>query len=161
MPYTPEATPLRKLPQIWKLAGVTYGLVIVATIVTVAAYRHYGHGVDAQESELERKSARISVGDLWLPMYPDGIVQELTSTTNNGVVQGDLRFTSVDAPDKLVAFYRTRLRSQFKVDYSRTPTGGRMEAVAFRGRSSATLIFNVSGSGCDTMVHTETDEKKR
>src|SRR5579883_1079898 len=118
MPYAPEATPLRKLPQIWTLAGVTYGLVIAVTIAAIVVYKHYWPSANAVEAELEQRSARISVGDVWLPVYPGAIHQGMTSSTNDGLVQGELHFTSSDAPAKLVAFYRTRLRAEFKVLYS-------------------------------------------
>lgn len=157
MPETPEATPLHKLPQIWKLAGATYGLVIAATILTVVAYKHYWPDANAQELELEARSARISVGDVWMPVYPGAVLQTMTSSTHDGVTDGEVRFTSTDSPAKLIAFYRSRLRGQFKVEYKKTPTGGTMDAVATHGKSTATLIFRASGSGCDAEVHAQAE----
>ena len=155
MSYTPEATPLRKLPQIWILALVTYGLVLAVTIAAVFVYKHYWPNANAVELELERRSTRISVGDIWIPVYPDAIHQGMTSSIHDGLIEGDLRFTSSDAPAKLIAFYRDRLKAAFEVTYTPTERGGRIEAVANRGKSVATLTFTASGSGCDSQVHTQ------
>ena len=159
MPYAPEAAPLRKLPHIWTLVGVSYGSVIAVTIAAVLVYRHYGPAVSAAETELEQKSARISVGDVWVPIYPGAIHQGMTSSSHDGVVEGDLRFTSSDAPAKLIAFYRARLRSDYRVLYTATENGGRIEALGGRGKSIA-LIFAALGSGCDAQVHTRAVQKK-
>jgi hypothetical protein len=154
MPYAPEATPLRKLPHIWTLAAISYALVILMTVATVVAYKHYWPGANATELELEQRSARIGVGDVWIPVYPGAVHDSMTSSARDGVVEGDLRFTSDDAPAKLIAFYRLRLAATFKVLYTATENGGRIEAFAIRGRSTATLIFSASGSGCVALVHT-------
>jgi len=154
MPYAPEATPLRKLPQIWTLAGVTYGLVIAVTIVSVVVYKHYWPTGNSAEVELEQRSARISVGEVWIPVYPGAIHQGMTSSTKDGVVEGDLQFTSTDAPAKLIAFYRARLRSDYKLLYTAVGTGGRIEAFGKRDKSVATLIFTATDAGCETTVHT-------
>ena len=154
MPYLPEATPLRKLPHIWILAAVSYGLVLAVTIAAVFVYKHYWPSADAGEVELEQRSARIGVGDVWLPVYPGAIHQEMSSSAHDGLVEGDLRFTSADAPAKLITFYRARLRREFAVRYTATGTGGRIEAVAKRGKSVATMVFTPSEMGCDIQVHT-------
>jgi len=161
MSYAPEATPLRKLPQIWTLAGVTYGLVLAVTIATVIVYKHYGPSANARELELEQRSARISVGDVWIPVYPGAIHDGMTSSTRDGLIEGDLRFTSSDAPAKLAAFYRARLEPDFTVVYTSTAGGGRIEAVGKRVRSVATLTFTASASGCDARVHTQAFQTKR
>jgi hypothetical protein len=155
MPDAPEATPLRKLPHIWILAGVTYGLVLGVTVLAVFAYKHYWPSADHQEIELEQRSAKIGVGDVWLPVYPGAIHKEMRSSTHDGVVEGDLDFTSDDAPAKLIAFYRARLRDEFDVRYSVNGSGGRLEAVGKRRKSVATMIFNVSAAGCEVQVHTQ------
>ena len=155
MPYAPEATPLRKLPHIWTLAGITYGLVLAVTIAAVFVYKHYWPSADAGEVELEQRSAKIGIGDVWLPVYPDAIHKEMSSSARDGLIEGDLRFTSADAPAKLIAFYRARLRRDFMVWYTATGNGGRIEAVAKRGKSVATMIFTASDAGCDIQVHTK------
>lgn len=155
MPYAPEATPLRKLPNIWTLAGVTYGLVIAVTCGAIFAYKHYWPSADAGEIELEQRSAKIGVGDVWLPVYPGAIHDEMSSTTHDGVIEGDLRFTSTDPPAALIAFYRARLRDDFKVLYTVDGTGGRLEAIANRRKSAATMIFTASATGTTVQVHTQ------
>jgi hypothetical protein len=159
MPLAPEATPLRKLPQIWKLAGVTYALVILTTIAAVFAYKHYWPNADASEIELEKRSARISVGDVWIPVYPDAIHQSSSSSTRDGVVVGDARFISADPPAKLMVFYRTRLRGDNKVAFTSTGNGGKIEAVAKRGKRLVRMVFSTSGAGCETELHTESQNK--
>jgi hypothetical protein len=155
MPSAPEATPLRRIPHIWALAGVTYGLVILFTIATVVAYKHYWPSANVRELALEQKSASITVGDVWVPVYPGAIHQDMTSSTRGDITEGDLRFTSTDSPAKLIAFYRMRLQqAKFNVLFSSTENGGRIQAFANRGKSIATLTFTASGSGCDAWIHT-------
>src|SRR4051794_29971492 len=89
----PEATPLRKIPNFWILAAVTYAIVILVTIVAVFVYKKYWPNANAGEIALEQKSASITVGSVWMPVYPGAIHQDATASTQGDVTQGDLRFT--------------------------------------------------------------------
>ena len=157
----PEATPLRKLRSIWVLAAVSYGLVIVFTILTVVAYRHYWPGADARERELEQRSASITVGSVWMPVYPGAMHHDATSSTTGDVTEGDLSFTSGDPPEKLIAYYRTRLQhARFNVMFTATDKGGRIHAITNRGKTLATLTIVAAGGGSEVQIHTRAVETK-
>src|SRR5579872_6869684 len=157
----PEATPLRKLPHIWVLAGVSYGLVILFTIFTVWAYRHYWPNSEADEHALEAKSASITVGSVWIPVYPGAVHRDMTSSTTEGVIVGDLMFSSGDPPEKLIAFYRTRFsKASFNVTLTKTETGGIVQAVGNQARTIATVTVSAAGTGSTAQVHTRAVENK-
>jgi hypothetical protein len=157
----PEATPLSKLPHIWILAIVSYGLVIAFTIVTVVVYYHYWPNANRGELELEQRSASITVGSVWMPVYPGALHHDATSTTQGDVTTGDLSFTSNDPPDKLLAFYRSHLqRARFNVMFAPTDTGGRIQAITNRGKTIATLTIASSAAGSDVQIHTRAVETK-
>ena len=75
----------------WVLSGVTYSLVIVVTIVSVWAYHRFYPGADATEIEMQQKSARIMVGSVWVPVYPDAMLHDMTTSTHGDLTEGDLR----------------------------------------------------------------------
>ncbi len=157
----PEATPLRKLPQIWVLAAVSYGLVIVFTILTVWAYRHYWPNSEADQRALEDKSASITVGSVWIPVYPGALHRDMTSSTRDGVTVGDLMFSSDDPPAKLIAFYRERFgKASLNVTFTKTETGGIVQAVGNRARTIATVTIGAAGTGSTVQVHTRAVETK-
>ena len=157
----PEATPLRKLPNIWILAAVNYGLVILFTIAAIIIYHRYWPNANRSEVELEQRSASITVGSVWIPVYPGALHHDATSSTNADVTEGDLRFTSSDPPEKVLAFYRTHLqRARFNVMFAPTPTGGRIQAITNRGKTIATLTISSAGAGSETQIHTRAVETK-
>jgi len=157
----PEATPLRKLPHIWILAAVTYSAVIICTILAVWAYRHYWPGADASERKLEAKSASITVGSVWIPVYPGAVHRDMTASTTAGVTVGDLMFSSSDPPQKLIDFYRSRLsKASLNVTFTKTETGGIVQAVGNRARTIATVTVTAAGTGSTVQVHTRAVENK-
>jgi hypothetical protein len=157
----PEATPLRRLPNFWILGGVTYILVLAVAMGSMWAYRHYWPNGDASERALEGRSASITVGSVWVPVYPGAIHHEMTSSTNADVTEGDLAFTSGDAPEKLIAFYRERLRkANLRVTLTKTDTGGVVQAVGNRAKTIATITISAAGSGSTVQVHTRAVETK-
>ncbi len=162
MPYSPEATPLRKLPNFWILGAITYALVIAVGAGSVVVYKHYWPNADRNEIDLEQKSASITVGSVWMPVYPGAIHQDASSTTKGEVTEGDLRFTSLDAPSKLIAFYRTSLqRAKFNVLFAPEPNGGRIQAFGNKGKSVVTLTITASGDGSEAKVHTRAVETRQ
>src|SRR5947209_20240492 len=107
---SPHTTPLRKIPNFWILAAVTYALVLAMAVIAVVVLKHYWPNGNANELALEQKSASITVGSVWMPVYPGAVHQDATASTKGDVTEGELRFTSSDPPQKLIAYYRSRLQ---------------------------------------------------
>ncbi len=135
---------------------------LAVTVISVVVYKHYWPNANAGEIALEQKSASITVGSVWLPVYPGAIHQEATSTTTGDVTEGDLRFTSTDPPQKVIAFYRSRLQqAKFNVLFAPSQNGGRIQAFGNKGKSVVTLtVAAASGSGSEVKVHTRAVETK-
>jgi len=148
----PEAVPLRKLPSLWVLAAVTYGLVIAVTILSVVAYHRYWPGADANEIELQKMSARIMVGSVWVPVYPDAMLHDMSSSTQGDLTEGMLRFNSPDAAPKLLSFYRLKLR---KAGFNVTSAEGMVQAVARNGKSTAIVTVRSTEAGSEARVATK------
>ena len=158
----PEATPLRKIPNFWILAAVTYAIVIVVTILAVFVYKKYWPNASANEIALEQKSARITVGSVWMPVYPGALHQDATASTKGDVTEGDLFFTSNDPPQKVLAFYRAHLqRARFNVLFRRSDDGGRIQAFGNKGKSVATLTASATPQGSQMQIHTRAVEGKQ
>jgi hypothetical protein len=162
MPYAPEATPLHKLRNLWTLAAVTYGIVIGVTIAAVVAYKHYWPTANSEELALEKRSASITVGAVWIPIYPGAMHKDMTSSTHGAITEGDLSFSSSDSPAQLAAYYRARFeQAKFSVTYSEIEGGSRIEAMReSSGQSIARLTFSAAGAGTDAKVHTQYTETK-
>ena len=134
------------------LAGVTYALVIVVTILSVVAYHRFYPGADASEIEMQQKSARIMVGSVWVPVYPDAMLHDMTSSTQGDLTEGDLHFNSPDVSSKVLSFYRLRFR---KAGFEVRLAGNTEQAVSRKGKSTVIVAVNPTVGGSEVHVMTK------
>jgi hypothetical protein len=134
------------------LAAVTYGLVIVVTILSVMAYHRFWPGANATELELQKMSARIMVGSVWVPVYPDAMLHDMTSSTHGDLTEGVLLFNSPDAPSKVQMFYRLKFK---KAGFDVTFSDDKIQAVSRKGKSTATVIVSPAEAGSEIQVTTK------
>jgi hypothetical protein len=156
MKTAPETTPLLKHRNLWVLALVTYGLVIITGFLAVIAYRRIYPEAGAAEVDRELKYATVMVGLVWMPVFPGGIVQDSTSTTTGGFVEGSMKFTSTDRPSKVLTFYHARLT---KVGYRLKFSGDIIEATSRDGKSSVTVALARTTDGSDVQIRTRRAER--
>jgi hypothetical protein len=148
----PEAVPLRKLPSLWVLAAVTYGLVITVTILSVWAYHRYYPGADSTEIELQKMSARIMVGTVWVPVYPEAMLHDMSASAQGEMTEGVLHFNSTDSPTRLLSFYRAKLK---KAGYDVTLAPDTVRASSHKLKSTATITVTPSAAGSEAQVNTK------
>jgi hypothetical protein len=148
--------PPRKPPNVWILAGVTYGLVIVTTIIALLAYHYLLPRTNREEPE---KAGNIAVGSVWISMYPGAVVHDATSSTHEQVTEGTLKFGSGDPPDKMLAFYRTTLhKSGFQIEAN---TGLRtIRAIGYAGKVEVVVSADLRNQGSEIQISTM-DRRKR
>jgi hypothetical protein len=132
----PEEAPLGKIRQLWVLAGVSYGSVIVVIILAVWTYLHFATVRESAEGH-----TMIAIGSVWLPVYPGALTESTSSTPRDRALESTFRFKSKDSASKVLSFYAPKLRTARFQSYSsrRTDAGGELQA-NLAGRNAVVLI---------------------
>lgn len=149
--FKPEATPLTKIRQLWILAAVSYGAVIVVIALAVWTYLHF-----FKVRENAENSTMIAIGSVWLPVYPGAITTRTDSVPRSGALESTFAFTTKDSASKVLSFYAPSLRTAHFRSYSsqRNASGGMLEALV-SGRDSTLMISaKPSGSGSNVQITT-------
>lgn len=130
---------------------MSYGSVIVVTILAAWTYLHF-----ATVRESAEQSTLISIGSVWLPVYPGAVTEKSDSTEHDRVVESIFRFRSKDPSSRILAFYTPTLRTARFQSYSsrRTDAGGMLQATT-AGRDTTLLITaRPSDGGSEVQITT-------
>ncbi len=144
-PPSQETVPARKSPPIWALASVTYGAVIAVTLISVLAYYFLvPRRADSQSGDQVRS---VSVGSVWIPVYPGGKVEGTSSTRRGIVTESILDFETADPADQVLSYYEAALKKGlFRFDtVTKVPNGGTVRTVLHEGKT--TVLVTVLSSG--------------
>jgi hypothetical protein len=145
----------RKSPNLWILVGVTYGAVVVTTILALVGY-HRLAGTKSQEPE---RAGNISVGAVWVPMYPNASVHGTTSSTNGDITEGTMKFSTGDSFETVLSFYRTGLRkSGLQLEANADPH--KIRAIGRAGKIEVVISADPHGEGSEAQIATVDREKK-
>lgn len=160
-PPSEETVGVRKSPSILALASVTYGAVIAVTIISILAYYFLvPKRTDAQFGDQVRS---VSVGSVWIPVYPGGKVAGNSSTKRGIVTESILDFETSDPPDRVLSYYEAALKKGiFRFDtVSKIENGGTVRTVVHEGKTTVLVTVLGSGEGSRGKVRTiDSDGRK-
>lgn len=148
---TPETTPLSKIRQLWILAAVSYGSVLVVIALSVWTYLHF-----FKVRENAEASTMIAIGSVWLPVYPAAITTRTDSVPRDGATESTFCFQTKDPASKVLSFYAPRLRTAHFRSYSsqRNFAGGVLQALAAGRDTSIMITAKPSNSGSEVQITT-------
>jgi hypothetical protein len=158
-PRTPQ-----KPPNFWALASVTYGIVIALSIVSIAYYYYLApKGTGSQPSDVVRS---VTVGSVWIPVYPGSTVESTTSTKHENVTESTLNFETKDQAGRVLSFYQSALRKGvFRFDtVTRNAGGGTIRSLAHEGKTNVLVTVQTAGEvshGEIRTIDTDTGDKDR
>lgn len=124
---------------------------ILVIILAVWTYLHFWTARENAEN-----STLISIGSVWLPVYPGAITENTTSNKRDGATESTFRFRSTDPAPKVLDFYAPVLRTAHFRNYSprRTGSGGMLQAMG-TGRNTVVMITaQPSPAGSETQITT-------
>lgn len=152
----------QKPPNIWALVSVTYGIVILLTIVSVVTYYYLARkGTASQSGDAVRS---VTVGSVWIPVYPGATVEGTTSTKHENVTESTLNFETKDQAGRVLSFYQSALRKGvFRFDtVTRNTGGGTIRSLAHQGKTNVLVTVQTAGDvahGEIRTVDTDTGDK--
>ena len=124
---------------------------ILVIILAVWTYMHFWTSRENAEN-----STLISIGSVWLPVYPGAVTENTASTKRDGATESTFRFRSTDSASKVLDFYAPALRTAHFRNYSprRTASGGMLQAMG-TGRNTVVMITaQPSPAGSETQITT-------
>jgi len=145
----------RKPPNLWVLAGITYGAVIAVAIISIVAYRYLApeRPVSRQLTDAERSMA---VGSVWIPIYPGGTVEGTSSTKQDRATESTLNFGTKDQPQHVLSFYEAALKKGvFRFDtVARSEGGGTVRSMAHQGKTTVVVTVHGTAEGSRGEIRT-------
>lgn len=143
---------------------MTYGLVVAVTILAVVAYYFVARGKNPVEVKDDDKFGSVLVGSVWVPVYPGALLVSHTSSESGGMMRDTYRLKTKDPAEKLLSFYRAKLKSgRFWLNHAaRTPNGGTLQASARGGKvqifTTVTALPDGGAEGLITSIEKQPDK---
>lgn len=145
---------LRKAPNIWALASVTYGAVILVTVLSIGAYFYVApKRTDSQITEATRS---VTVGSVWMPVYPGATLVDTSSTNQDKTTESTLHFETKDPAGRVLTFYQAALKKGvFRFNtVVKTDEGGIVRSMAHNGKTSVVVTIQSTGEGSRGEIRT-------
>ena len=154
--------PSRKAPNLWAIASVTYGAVILVTILSIVGY--YYASPKFLESQSGDSARRVTVGSVWMPLYPGATIASTASAPRDAGTESTLNFESKEQANKVLSFYESKLKEAgLKVDSYTAAANGQQTGGTLTGTSESPkreVSVLVSSSGSQTQAIITVQEKK-
>jgi hypothetical protein len=147
--------PSRKAPNLWAIASVTYGAVILVTILSIVAY--YYASPKFSDSQTGDASRMVTVGSVWMPLYPGSTIASTNSSPRDGGTESTLNFESKDQASRLLSFYQAALKKgifRFETVQKDSDGGGSVRSVVHQGKTTVVVTIHAAGNGSQVEVKT-------
>jgi hypothetical protein len=144
----------RKPPNIWALASVTYGVVIVVTLLSILAYYYV---VPKRTDPLFGDAVRsMAVGSVWIPVYPGAMLEGTASAKQDRATESTLTFETKDQGDRVLSFYQAVLKKgAFRFEtVTKSAGGGTVRSMAHEGKTTVVVTIHAAGEGSEGEVRT-------
>jgi hypothetical protein len=148
------STAYRKPPNVWALASVTYGAVIVVTILSILGYYYL---VPKRTDPLFGDSVRsMAVGSVWIPVYPGAMVEGTGSAKQDSATESTLNFGTKDQADRVVSFYQAALKKGvFRFEtVTKDTDGGTIQSIVHQGKTTVVVKIHATGEGSRGEIRT-------
>lgn len=106
--------------------------------------------------ERPEDSTLISIGSVWLPVYPGAITEATMSTGRDHATESTFRFRSKDPASKVLSFYAPKLRTAHFQSYQshRNASGGMLQASAAGRDTKIVITARPSDGGSEVQITT-------
>jgi hypothetical protein len=156
--------PARK-PNIWAVASVTYGAVILVAIISVVAY-YFLAPKRTPSQQLTDAERSMAVGSVWMPIYPGATVESTGSTKQDSATDSVLTFATKDQVDRVLSFYQAALKKGvFRFNtVKKDDGGGTVRSMAHEGKTTVTVTIRTTAGGSEGEIRTvdrDTGDKDR
>ena len=156
MPTSNQTPGPDQTPRFGTLAVVTYGLVLVTLVASIAAYYYMSRQATSQNAAKLEGTRTVQVGAVWIPAYPGAAFRHKTSQVNGDTTEGSLDFQSADPAAQVVAFLDDMLQ---RMGYTTTIEtnnvgGGTVQAFRHGGRMRAFVTVESSREGAQGRITT-------
>jgi len=152
---------MNKNPRFGILAVVTYGLVILFTVLAAAGYYYYRSQLRPGDQAAADPTRRIMVGAVWVPVYEQATYFEPGSNQQQAITQGGIKFRTQDPAGAVLAFYEARLKQGGFLTHMTGDAGGTVQAVRNGGRTSVTVSVASSSENTTGEIHTLHHEERK
>jgi len=147
--------PSRKAPNLWAIASVTYGAVILVTILSIAGYYYVAPKVlGSQPNDATRM---VTVGSVWMPLYPGSTIASTASAPRDAGAESTLNFESKEQANKMLSFYQTALKKgifRFETTQKDADGSGSVQTVVHQGKTVVVVTIHAAGNGSQVEVKT-------
>jgi|SRR5437762_10911764 len=150
--------PSRKAPNLWAIASVTYGTVVLVTILSIVGY--YYAAPKFLGSQPDDATRMVTVGSVWIPLYPASTIASTASAPRDVGTESTLNFESKEKANKVLAFYETALKKgifRFETPKKDSDGGGSVRSVVHQGKT--TVVVTIRGAGSGSVVEIKTLDK--
>ena len=150
-----QPQPSRKAPNLWAIASVTYGAVILVTILSIVAY--YYAAPKFSSSQTGDATRMVTVGSVWMQLYPGGAIVSTASSPRDGGTESTLNFESKDQASQVLSFYETALKKgifRFETVQKDAEGGGSVRTVVHQGKTTVVVTIRAAGNGSQVEIKT-------
>jgi len=147
--------PSRKAPNLWAIASVTYGAVILVTILSIVAY--YYAAPKLLDSRTGDSTRMVTVGSVWMPLYPGSTIANTASAPRDAGTESTLTFESKEQAHKVLSFYEAALKKgifRFETTQKDSDGGGAVRSVVHQGKTTVVVTIHAAGNGSQVEIKT-------
>jgi len=147
--------PSRKAPNLWAIASVTYGAVILVTILSIVAY--YYAAPKLLDSRTGDSTRMVTVGSVWMPLYPGSTIANTASAPRDAGTESTLTFESKEQAHKVLSFYEAALKKgifRFETTQKDSDGGGAVRSVVHQGKTTVVVTIHATGNGSQVEIKT-------
>jgi hypothetical protein len=148
-----QSQPSRKAPNLWAIASVTYGAVILVTILSIVAYYYAAPKFSA--SQTGDATRMVTVGSVWMQLYPGAAIVSTASAPRDGGTESTLNFESKDQASQVLSFYEAALKKgifRFETVQKDAEGGGSVRTVVHQGKTVVVVTIHAAGNGSQVEI---------
>ena len=147
--------PSRKAPNLWAIASVTYGVVILVTVLSIVAY--YYAAPKFLGSQPNDATRMVTVGSVWMPLYPGATIASTASAPRDAGTESTLNFESKDPAGPVLSFYQAALKKgifRFETVQKDAEGGGSVRSMVHQGKTTVVVTVHAAGSSSQVEIRT-------
>lgn len=144
----------RPQPKFGFLILVTYGLVMLITVLAGVAYFQSRSGIQSGDQADPNPMRRMMVGAVWVPIYTEATYYEPNMVEQKEITTGSVKFRTKEPAGSVLAFYEASLRESGFLPLTTGNAGGTVQAVRRGGRISVTVSVTTSSKNTTGEIHT-------
>lgn len=144
----------RQGPKFGILILLTYGLVMLITVLAGVAYFQSRSGIQSGDQADPNPMRRMMVGAVWVPIYTEATYYEPNMVEQKDITTGTVKFRTKEPAGSVLAFYEASLRESGFFPLTTGNVGGTIQAVRNGGRMSVTVSATTSSQNTTGEIHT-------